>query len=60
MLYRVLKPMLGDRPYKVGDLRELSPVAALHLVRAGALEEVKAAPEPKNKLARAPRNKAKG
>lgn len=35
--YEVLRPHLGDRPYKKGEQRELSAAHAEHLVRRGVL-----------------------
>lgn len=58
--YRVLRHMIGDRPYVPGDIRDLGDISAAPLLASGAIEpifEAKIAPEPQNKIA--PRNKRK-
>ena len=57
--YRVLRAMTGDKPYAVGDTRELTPADAKHLLNLGVLEPVKAAPEYANKQEPAPSNKSR-
>lgn len=64
--YRVLRPMDGDRFYRPGEMREMFPIDAAHLLHLGALEEVAdelaAQPakeqEPEDKAEAAPANKA--
>lgn len=59
MKYTVKRQHYGDRLYSKGDEREADPQTVAHLVRQGVLAEAKAAPEPKNKMAPAVKNKAK-
>lgn len=58
MEYRVKRQHYGDKEYREGDKRELSPNDARQLVDLGVLEEIKAEPEPQNKMQPEPQNKA--
>lgn len=40
MKYKVKRPHLGDKDYKVGDMREAKPNEVTHLVKNGVLEEI--------------------
>lgn len=57
MKYDVKRQHFGDRLYIEGDEREADPRDVAHLLQNGVLAE-KAAPKPKNKAARVPRNKS--
>lgn len=64
MEYKVTKQHWGDRQYHEGDLREVQVKSdAEQLIRMGLIAEPaekkeKAAPKTKNKMAKAPANKA--
>ncbi|ODA67668.1 hypothetical protein A7A08_01703 [Methyloligella halotolerans] len=62
MKFRVEREHIGDRSYKVGDIREANESTVAHLVKGGVLSKTggKAEPSaPKNKaLKSAPKNKA--
>lgn len=57
MKYDVKRQHLGDRMYSAGDTRDANPKDVTHLVASGVLVEQKAAPKPKNKAVKAPKNK---
>ena len=40
MKYKVKRPHLGDKDYKVGDMREAKPNEVSDLVKNGGLEEM--------------------
>lgn len=61
MKYRVLRQHHGDKPYSIGDERELRENDAKQLVELGVLEPIqqKKAPESDNKMQSEPENKAR-
>ena len=55
--YKVIRQHYGDKQYWVGDERDLSDFDAKRLLEHGVIADKKA-PEPSNKRAQAPKNKA--
>lgn len=45
MKYKVKRPHLGDKEYKVGDVREAKPNDVVYLVKNGVLEEIQDEPK---------------
>lgn len=64
MEYKVIKQHWGDKQYFEGDMREVKNDSdAKELIRMGLIadsgaKEEKAAPKPKNKMAKEPANKS--
>ena len=55
--YKVIRQHYGDKQYWVGDERDLGDFDAKRLLAQGVIADKKA-PEPSNKRAQAPKNKA--
>ena len=43
--YKVTRPHLGDKSYKIGDIRQAKPNDVAHLVKNGVLVEIQNEPQ---------------